>query len=48
MDADELGRVRWRKSRAGNGEFVVFVGSRECRITGAGRETWRRKLREQK
>ena len=37
MDADERGRVRRRKSQAGNGEFVVFAGSRECWITGAGR-----------
>ena len=37
MDADERGRVRRRKSRAGNGEFVEFTGSRERGITGAGR-----------
>ena len=37
MDADERGRVWRRKPRAGNGEFVVFAGSRERRITGAGR-----------
>ena len=37
MDADERGRVRRRKSQAGNAAFVVFAGSRERRITGAGR-----------
>ena len=36
MDTDERGRVRRRKLRAGNGEFVVFAGSREHGITGAG------------